>query len=89
MEKSPTRVLPFRVPASPIHQSTLLAQWEVLHLHLTHEVLRVSRLGPLMTPVEVLEIAGEWSLLARRLDIIELSIKTRTMAHAKAAGLIA
>jgi hypothetical protein len=56
---------------------------------LTHEVLRVSRLGPLMTPVEVLEIAGEWSLLARRLDIIELSIKTRTMAHAKAAGLIA
>lgn len=90
MARSPTRVLPFVVPEkSPLHQSSLLAQWEVLNLHLTHELLRVQRLGPLMLSDEVLQLAGEWALLAQRLDAIELAITSRTAAHAQAVGLIA
>lgn len=85
-------VLPFPVAQTERHAVPtphLLADWQVLHLHLTHELLRIARLGALLTAAEVMVLQGEWSLLARRLDAIESAVKTRTMAAAKAVGLIA
>lgn len=76
-------------PATPPPMPGLLDKHEVLTLHFTHELLRIQRLGPMMTGTEVLALQGEWTLLARRLDAIEAAIKARTERHAKAVGLIA